>query len=341
MKISTLSLASAVLLAASVAALAQSGAAGGSRAGSREYGVNLTIATYQYDESKSASVEQVTRLSGTFSSAGDEIAHMKDKYRIDEVANRHIRSVGLRTDETFNDAVLMGADYMIFTMTPRNIVKGHMKLELKVRYGGKPLLDISGVEVDNFETLMLRGGKGMFGLKFFVGSGGKQDSVPMERTLLLTVTPEIAPVSSLRNRPGELSQPVDDFGNPLHLAEGDNFTPPVPIERAPPNFDSGMVVRGAVLLGGVVAPDGKITNIRILRSLDKVIDDRAVAAFRQFKFSPAMLNGKPVAATYREEMTFAPPPPSILELEEQRRRMIEAEQEKEKQRKNKKKKWPI
>jgi TonB family protein len=216
-----------------------------------------------------------------------------------------------------------------------------MKLDLKVRYGNTPLLEVKDVDVENFETIMLRGGKGMFCLKYFVGAGGKHDSVPMERTLLLTVTPEIAPLASLRNRPGDISHPVDDFGNPLRLGDADNFTPPVPIERVTPDFESGMVLRGAVLLGGVVAPDGKITNIRVIRSLDKVIDDRAVAAFRRFKFSPALLNGKPVSATYREEMTFAPPPPSILELEEQRRRMIEAEQEKEKQRKKKKGGWPF
>ena len=86
---------------------------------------------------------------------------------------------------------------------------------------------------------------------------------------------------------------------------GDRFTPPIPLERVVPQFESGRIVRGAVLLSGVVTPEGNITNIRVLRSLDPVIDERAVDAFRRYKFSPAQLNSKPVFATYREELTFA------------------------------------
>jgi hypothetical protein len=71
----------------------------------------------------------------------------------------------------------------------------------------------------------------------------------------------------------------------------------------------------------------------VLRSLDVVIDERAIDAFRQYRFSPALLNGKAVYATYREELTFAPPPPSILEMEEEQRKQQELEREKEKERK--------
>jgi len=314
------------------AALAQSGT-GGSRAAGREYGVNLTVAVYQYDEAKSEPIDQVTRLSGTYSSAGDEISHVRDKYKLEEMAVRHIRSVGLKNGQVFNDAVLLGPEYMVFTVTPREVTRGSMKLDLKVRYANKPMLEVNGVEFENFETVMLRGGKGLFGVKYFVGAGGKQDSVPMERTLLVSVTPEIAPVASLRNRPAELSHPVDEFGNPLTISENDRFTPPIPVERVPPQFESARAVHGSVLLAGVVDPEGKMTNIRVLRSLDSVIDERAVAAFRQFKFSPAMLNGKPVYATYREEITFAQPPPSLLDIEEEQRKQQEKDKGRQKQRK--------
>ncbi|HMG32880.1 MAG TPA: energy transducer TonB [Blastocatellia bacterium] len=312
-------------------AKSQSGA-GGSRAAGREYGVNLNVAVYQYDESKSQPIEPITRLSGTYSSAGDEISHMKDKYKLEEMAVRHIRSVGLRNSEGFNDAVLLGPEYLVFTIMPHDMVRGYMKLDVRVRYGNQTLLEVKGVEFDNFETVAIRGGKGMFGVKYFVGAGGKQDSVPMERTLLVSVTPEIVPVASLRNRPGELSHPVDEFGNPLQIGEGDRFTPPIAVERVIPQFEASRGIRGSVLLGGVVTPEGKMTNIRVLRSLDSTIDQRAVEAFRQFKFSPGMLNGKPIFATYREEITFAPPPPSILDIEEEQRKQREQEREKQKKR---------
>jgi TonB family protein len=297
--------------------------------------VNLTLAVYQYDETRSQPLEKITRLSGTYSTAEDEILYIKDKYKLEEMAVRHIRSVGLRSSETFNDAVLLGPEYMVFTVTPREVVRGYMKLDLKVRYANQPLLEATGIEFENFETVVIKGGKGMFGLKYFVGAGGKQDSAPMERTLLVSVTPEIVPLASLRNRPGELSHPVDEFGNPLKTEPSDRFSPPVPVERIAPQFEVARPIRGSVLLGGIVTPEGRITNIRVLRSLDRAIDERAIDALRQFKFSPGMLNGKPVYATYREEITFAPPPPSLLEQEEQIRKQIELEKEKEKQKRKK------
>lgn len=313
---------------------AQSGA-GGTRTGGREYAVNLTYAVYQYDATRSPAMEEVTRLTGTYSTAQEEIAYLKDKNKLQEIAVRHIRAVGLRNGETFNDAVLLGPEYMVFTVTPRDVARGYMKLDMRIRYANEPLLEATGVEFGNFETVMLRGGKGMFGVKYFVGAGGRQESAPVERTVLVSVTPEIVPVLNLRNRPQELSHPVDEYGGPIQLKEGDRFTPPVAVERVAPQFESGRTVRGAVLLSGTVTPEGKIVNIRVLRSLDPVIDERAVEAFRRYKFSPALLNAKPVFATYREELTFAAAPPSILEIEEEQRRQRELEKEKEKQRRKK------
>ena len=311
---------------------AQSGA-GGVRSGGREYAANLTFAVYQYDAERSPAMDEITRLSGTHSTAQEEIAYVKDKHKLQEIVVRHVRAVGLRSGETFNDAVLLGPEYMVFTLTPREVVRGYLKLDFRVRYANEPLLDAKGVEFGNFETVILRGGKGMFGVKYFVGGGGRQESVPIERTLLVSVTPEIVPVAGLRNRPAELSQPVNQYGGPIQMNAGDRFTPPIPLERVVPQFESGRIVRGAVLLSGVVTPGGNITNIRVLRSLDPVIDERAVDAFRQYKFSPAQLNAKPVFATYREELTFAAPPPSLLEIEEEQRKQRELEKERQRRKK--------
>jgi TonB family protein len=329
------SLIAVIFLGPVLTAMAQSGA-GAARSGGREYAVNLTFAVYQYDALRSSPIQDLSRLAGTYSTPQEEIAYLKDKYKLEELAVRHVRSVGLRSGETFNDAVLLGPEYMVFTVIPHDVVKGYMKLDVRVRYANEALLDAKAVEFENFETVVLRGGKGMFGAKYFVGAGGRQESAPAERTLLVSVTPEIVPVANLRNRPLELSHPVDEYGGTIQIKDADRFTPPVAVERVAPKFESGRAVRGSVWLGGVVTPEGKISNIRVLRSLDPVIDERAVEAFRKYTFSPALLNGKAVAATYREEITFAPPPPSVLEIEEQQRK--EREMEKQKQ---KRKKWPI
>jgi len=323
-----------IICALCPARFAQSGATGTSRPTGREYGVNLTFGVYQYEAQRSPEMQEVARLSGTYSTPQEEIDYLKEKYKLQEVAVRHIRSVGLRSNESFNDAVLLGPEYMTFAITPHDVVRGYMKLDIRVRYANEAMLEAKGVEFENYETVMLRGGKGMFGVKYFVGGSGSQESVPTERTLLVSVTPEIVPLSNLRNRPQQLSQPVDEFGGAIQLAASDRFTPPVPLERVAPKFEAGRQIRGGVLVGGIVTPDGKIINVRVLRSLDPVIDERAVDAFRQYKFSPALLNGKPVHATYREEMSFAAPLPSLLE-EEQRR-----QQEMEKAKQKPKRRWP-
>ena len=94
---------------------------------------------------------------------------------------------------------------------------------------------------------------------------------------------------------------------------------------------------GAVLLSGVVTPEGKMINVRVLRGLDSVIDERAVDAFRQYHFSPALLNGKPVHATYREELTFGRQP-TLQEVQQE----LERQREKEKAEKEKRKRrWPF
>jgi TonB family protein len=272
-----------------------------------EYGVNLTFAIYQYDPQRSPAIEAVTRLNSTFSTADDEIAYIKEKQKLDEMAVRHVRSVGLRDGEPFNDAVLLGPEYMTLAFTPREVIRGFMKLDVRVRYANQPLLDAKDIELDNYETVLLRGGKGMFGVKYYIGEGGARQSTPIERALLVSVTPEIVPLANLRNRPEQLSHPVDEFGRPLVMKDSDRFTPPVAIERVAPKFDTGRPVRGSVLLAGVVTPEGKIINLRVVRSLDSMIDDRAMDAFRQYKFSPALLNGQPVYATFREEISFALP----------------------------------
>src|SRR4051794_40909254 len=142
------------------------------RPGGREYGVNLTFGVYQYDPQRSPAIEEVTRLNGTYSTADEEMAYVKDKHKLDELAVRHVRSVGLRGGETFNDAVLLGPEYMTLVFTPRDVIRGSMKLDVKVRYANQPLLDVKNVEFENYETVLLRGGKGMFGVKYYVGAGG-------------------------------------------------------------------------------------------------------------------------------------------------------------------------
>jgi TonB family protein len=62
--------------------------------------------------------------------------------------------------------------------------------------------------------------------------------------------------------------------------------------------------QGLVKLEALVAPDGSVGAIRILRSLDLDLDQAAVAAVRQWHFAPGLRNGDPVAVLVEVEMSF-------------------------------------
>jgi TonB family protein len=275
------------------------------RVNSHDYGVNLTFSIFQFDEAHSPALEATTRLPESFTTPEEENAFLKVKEKLGEVALRHSRAVGLTSGQPFSDAVLLGPEYMLIKVTPEEVEPGHIKLSVAVKYANNALLDAKGLGFDSFETVLLRGGKGSFGVKYFIGAGGRRESTPIERTLLVSVTPEVVPVSSLRDRPGDLSHPVDQYGSPLTLSQDDKFTPPVVLSRVAPSFETGRKINGSVKLTCIIAADGKITNVQVVHSLDPDIDAKAIEAFRQYQFSAAVLNGKPAPASFDEELTFA------------------------------------
>jgi len=316
-----------LFLLASIPCLAQSGMHR-SRINSNDVGVNLTFSIFQFDAATSPAGDNVQRLPQSFQTAEEEAAYLKANQKLEGVALRHTRKIGLSTDEPFNDAVLLGPEYMLIKVVPRQVELGHMKLDVSVRYANGSLLDTKALELSSFETVLLRGGKGMFGVKYFIGPGGRQQATPLERTLLVSVTPEIVPASLVRNRPQDLSRPVDQFGAALALKPDDKFTPPVILDRVVPKFETGRKITGTVKVTCIINAEGKITNVQVVRSIDPDIDRVAVDAFKQFHFSPALLNGKAAPATYQEELSFGREL-SSWEIEEQQI------QEKKKNEKNK------
>jgi protein TonB len=53
-------------------------------------------------------------------------------------------------------------------------------------------------------------------------------------------------------------------------------------------------IQGDVLLEIVVRRDGSVGDVRLLRGLDRGLDQRAIDAVRQWRFSPAKRHGAPV-----------------------------------------------
>jgi TonB family protein len=61
---------------------------------------------------------------------------------------------------------------------------------------------------------------------------------------------------------------------------------------------------GEVLLDAVVGADGSVTDVRVVKAINTDLVDAAVAAVRQWKFKPASIQGRKVAAVVAPRVTF-------------------------------------
>jgi protein TonB len=64
-------------------------------------------------------------------------------------------------------------------------------------------------------------------------------------------------------------------------------------------------VTGDVVLEIVIRSDGSVGDVKVLRGLGFGLDDRAVAAVRNWKFSPARRLGTPVDVIVEVEVEFS------------------------------------
>jgi TonB family protein len=62
--------------------------------------------------------------------------------------------------------------------------------------------------------------------------------------------------------------------------------------------------QGTCVLWLIVGPDGKPRDIKVARALGMGLDQKAIEAVRNWKFSPAMKDGKPVAVQINVEVNF-------------------------------------
>jgi protein TonB len=61
---------------------------------------------------------------------------------------------------------------------------------------------------------------------------------------------------------------------------------------------------GTVLIGLVVGIDGVPHDVRVVSSLDKDLDAKAIEAVQRWRFKPALKNGEPVEVPIEVEIVF-------------------------------------
>jgi periplasmic protein TonB len=92
---------------------------------------------------------------------------------------------------------------------------------------------------------------------------------------------------------------VDGTGDGVFELGGD-ITPPRILRDPKPAYTPEAMqarIQGEVQVSAIVRPDGTVTDVRVIRSLDRVfgLDEAAIKAVRQWRFKPATRSGQPVA----------------------------------------------
>jgi TonB family protein len=118
-------------------------------------------------------------------------------------------------------------------------------------------------------------------------------------------------------------QAIADANNQRHLRRaelqshlhrvGSDVLPPVPIRQVQPesgNQETAQssakpkVTEGTVILVVAVGVDGNVQNVQVVRSLDVILDQRAIEAVRQWRFSPGRMKGLPVPVQINVEVNL-------------------------------------
>ena len=89
---------------------------------------------------------------------------------------------------------------------------------------------------------------------------------------------------------------------------GNGVVPPKLLKLVQPQYTADAMrakVQGVVVLECIVLPDGTVGDARVKRSLPFGLDEEAIKAARQWRFSPGTRQGEPVAVIISIELSFS------------------------------------
>ena len=85
------------------------------------------------------------------------------------------------------------------------------------------------------------------------------------------------------------------------------MTRPMPVHQVQPRYTEAARragVQGMVILEAIIDERGQVSNVRVLRSLPMGLDREAIEAVKQWRYRPAMLNGRPVRVYFTLTANF-------------------------------------
>jgi protein TonB len=63
-------------------------------------------------------------------------------------------------------------------------------------------------------------------------------------------------------------------------------------------------IRGVVILEANVDREGRVVDVKVLRTANRLLDDAAITAVRQWQYRPLILNGSPEPFVLTVVLTF-------------------------------------
>ena len=87
---------------------------------------------------------------------------------------------------------------------------------------------------------------------------------------------------------------------------GGNIRPPEKVKDVPPVYPAvaqSARVQGIVILEAIIGLDGKVSEVKVLRSV-ALLDEAAITAVKQWEYTPTLLNGVPVSVIMTVTVNF-------------------------------------
>jgi protein TonB len=81
------------------------------------------------------------------------------------------------------------------------------------------------------------------------------------------------------------------------LTPGGDVRPPVVLDRVEPDYPESARrarLQGTVILEATITTSGEVQQVRVLKSVNPLLDEAAVRAVRVWRYRPATLNGRAV-----------------------------------------------
>ena len=94
---------------------------------------------------------------------------------------------------------------------------------------------------------------------------------------------------------------------PVYRVTGQSLTEPSILREVKPDYAVEAMrgkIEGIVALEAIVERDGRVGVVRVIRALDPGLDQKAIEAVRQWRFTPGSREGRAVPVLVNIELTF-------------------------------------